>query len=128
MTKLIRFKEEEVNNEIIGFVVKNRELRHTYTLERGWGNGYVALPESHILHGRDYDEISEYVEVHGGLTFSGFQTIHPDSDWPPLPNRHWIVGFDTVHFEDTLRRWPKDAVIAETFKLKDQLRKITELK
>ena len=37
-------------------------------LEKGWGNGYVRIPEGHPYYEKTYDDIP--VSVHGGLTFS----------------------------------------------------------
>ncbi len=39
-------------------------------MEVGQGNGYALIPIGHPLHGKNYEEIDEFVSVHGGLTFS----------------------------------------------------------
>jgi len=75
----------------------------------GWGNGYVDLPRSHYFYGTHYEGINNFVEVHGGLTFSEER------------DGVWRVGFDTAHFGDTLSRWPKERVENETINLKNQL-------
>lgn len=36
---------------------------------RGWGNGYIAVPPEHPLHGKS-DEVDTYVDAPGGFTFS----------------------------------------------------------
>ena len=56
--------------------------------------GYVGIPESHPLYGRDYmrGPLSN-INVHGGLTFSD----HIRDDIAPL---RWWFGFDCAHFED----------------------------
>ena len=33
----------------------------------------------------------------------------------------WAFGFDTAHCTDSLEKWPKEAVMAETMRLKDQI-------
>jgi hypothetical protein len=51
--------------------------------------GYVMIPEDHGLFGINYEEIVSYVDVHGGLTFSGtlpFISI----------NSYWL-GYDCAH-------------------------------
>lgn len=90
-------------------------------MDLGWGNGYVLIPEGHPLHGKYYDEID--VQVNCGLTFSElidarrseFFGLHKESIGK------WCVGFDTAHCDDTLEKWPKERVLAETERLRDQL-------
>ncbi len=90
-------------------------------MDLGWGNGYVLIPSGHHLHGVPYEDI--IVDVHGGLTYSALVTpklievfeLHLDDLGA------WMVGFDTAHYKDTLERWPKEAVQAETERLRDQL-------
>jgi hypothetical protein len=77
--------------------------------QRGWGNGYVILPKEHPFHGVEYDILNEYVNVHGGLTYSNVDK-----------NGNWKVGFDTAHLGDTLENWPEEAVIKHTEELRDQ--------
>ena len=71
-------------------------LENTWTpsfISHGWGNGYVAIPKGHKLHGMHYDDISneiDYTEL--PLTFSGGGDLF---EW--APDDSWVVGFDTVH-------------------------------
>lgn len=51
--------------------------------------GYVGLPEGHPLHGIPY--IAVDVDVHGGLTFSGY--LKGDG-------ATWWLGFDCAHHGD----------------------------
>jgi hypothetical protein len=86
--------------------------------DHGYGNGYVALPPDHKLHGTPYDDID--VDVHGGLTFGelGKDMKHkPDN----ISNEDWIIGFDTAHYSDTMVKWPKEKVEAELESLVKQL-------
>jgi hypothetical protein len=78
----------------------------------GWGNGYVAVPPSHCLHGHF---IIDNAEVHGGITFNGYG-YHLNT-----PKGWWVFGFDTAHFGDTIEKWSKEAVEEETKKLFWQL-------
>ena len=32
----------------------------------------------------------------------------------------WVFGFDTAHYNDSMERWPKEAVEMETENLKSQ--------
>jgi len=52
--------------------------------------GYVGLPKEHPDHGKFYDDID--VDVHGGLTFSGY--------WEKEHDGLWYVGFDCGHADD----------------------------
>lgn len=104
------------------------KLTHLRGIPTGWGNGYVLIPAGHPLHGKDYDDINEYVEVHGGLTFSKLvdeELIErSENDEPKLDNNDigkWMVGFDTAHWNDTIQNWPKERVQRETESLKQQL-------
>lgn len=79
-------------------------------LEKGWGNGYVRIPEGHPYYEKNYDDIP--VSVHGGLTFSN----HVFEDGEYFSDGYW-VGFDTAHYGDTKERWPMDKVMEETIYL-----------
>lgn len=81
-------------------------------LKLGWGNGYVALPPSHCLHGH---HIPNHIHVHGGVTYTGYG-YHVNT-----PKGWWVFGFDTSHWNDNLDNWPKEAVIEETMNLFWQL-------
>jgi hypothetical protein len=78
-------------------------------ISSGWGNGYVAVPPSHCLHGHCITDYNS--EIHGGITYSGYG-YHLNA-----PKGWWIFGFDTVHFGDDLEKWSKEAVEEETKKL-----------
>ena len=82
---------------------------HPY-LEKGWGNGYVRIPEGHPYYEKTYDDIP--VSVHGGLTFSD----HIFGDSKHFSDGYW-VGFDTAHYGDDLEQWPVDRVMEETIHL-----------
>ena len=99
--------------------------KNTWTpgLDTGWGNGYVLVPKGHPFYGVYYDEID--VDVHGGLTFSELVDAEIVKRWPGLTDDDigfWIIGFDTAHARDTLSRWPKEAVQAETDRLLEQVK------
>lgn len=53
--------------------------------------GYVGLPRSHPYHGKRYDAIND-IQVHGGLTFSGYGKGWNDG--------LWYLGFDCGHAFD----------------------------
>ena len=100
--------------------------------EAGYANGYVAVPKDHPYYGRDYDSID--VDVHGGLTYScpgealtinttGIELI--EGNISNLKD-YYVFGFDTCHYGDNLMNWSKEAVIAETLKLKRQLEEAYE--
>lgn len=58
--------------------------------------GYVRVPEDHVLHGKEYDDVS--FQVHGGLTFSGRPQAE-DADG-------WWFGFDCGHAGDRNALFP----------------------
>lgn len=73
--------------------------------------GYVAVTEGHPFFGRDYDEChavgDEYLDVHGGLTYSDFCADTDDHSRfichvpePGRPDRVWWLGFDCAHLFD----------------------------
>lgn len=103
------------------FCVENEQITGTtYVIERGWGNGYLVLPKGHPFWGIHYDEInnSAHIEAHGSWTFSNYYSNVKKIkdkivlDRPPFEfnNDDWIIGFDTSHYNDSLRNWPKEEV------------------
>lgn len=96
-------------------------------LETGWGNGYVLIPEGHVLHGKHYDDID--VSVHGGLTLSSLITKELIEHWEKknivgLKTEYigmWMVGFDTAHFRDNPETANQEYVEKETEELKAEL-------
>jgi hypothetical protein len=89
-------------------------------MEFGWGNGYVVISKEHPLYGKTHDELNEFLDIHGGITFSDYakgiikrKGINDDD---------WVIGFDTCHYDDTLENWPKEKVKEETKKLKKQIK------
>ena len=110
---------------MIWYVLENEQLIPnllnpliTERLKLGWGNGYVAIPPSHCLHGVDYldcDNVELPPKVHGGLTYARpGDGINAPKDW-------WVFGFDTCHWRDNLDNWSEEAVIEETMSLFWQL-------
>jgi hypothetical protein len=107
------------------YVIENEYLKPNQlnkiiadSLKFGWGNGYVAVPPSHCLHSMDYldcNAVELPPTVHGGLTYARpGDGIYAPKDW-------WVFGFDTMHWNDNLETWPKEAVIEETMSLFWQL-------
>lgn len=56
----------------------------------GFRCGYVRVPAGHPWHGKDYDAVEPYPDVHGGLTFA-----RPDTS-----DLSWWLGFDCAHAGD----------------------------
>ena len=88
-------------------------------IEKGWGNGYVAVHPSHPLHLGDITQekvsLVQSLDVNGGITYNDYgDGVHAPLDW-------WVFGFDTAHFGNTIEQWPKEAVEAETKRLFSQL-------
>lgn len=66
-------------------IIRNK---HTLTL-----NGYVSVPNDHLLSEVHHFDIERNVSVHGGLTFSG--RIEDLGD-------KWTFGFDCSHLGDLI--------------------------
>lgn len=96
-------------------------------IERGWGNGYVCIPEGHPLHGLSYDDIHRLyeIDVNGGLTFAEKGSACRSDKWvsPDFVNDNdWVVGFDTAHYGDTIEQWPDEtSVLKEAERLAEQI-------
>lgn len=105
---------------MILYIIENRQV-YSYKIlrpeifQRGWGNGYVAVPPNHPAYKMDYATIMYPLDVHGGLTYSNF------GDGVDAPEDWWVFGFDTSHYMDNILIWPKEAVEAETRRLFCQL-------
>ena len=103
---------------MILYVVRNPNWKDTYGFEliqRGWGNGYVAVSPTHPAYKISYDDLWKTISIHGVLTYSEF------GDNENAPRNWWVFGFDTAHFGDNIEKWSKEAVEAETKKLFCQL-------
>ena len=98
----------------------------------GYANGYVAVPKSNPNHGKDYYEVGENIDVHGGLTF-GHEMSDLKEPWKEtaecidfdsldeIPDDYYVFGFDTMHYGDgahLTREW----CIEETKELMRQLK------
>lgn len=94
--------------------------------EGGNHNGYVAIPmkfESLLDFDREYNEYTNLPGVHGGCTFTVRDyTAERFAKWHGTEivsgqfeeeEKYFVVGFDTLHYNDTEAKWPKDAVVRE---------------
>jgi hypothetical protein len=92
-------------------------------MDRGWGNGYVAIPKGHKLYEVDYQGEAFYdIEVNGGLTYGNYaENLLKDPEAQGIDPKAWVVGFDTAHYMDTLQRWPEEAVRDEANSLLEQI-------
>lgn len=89
--------------------------------------GYVAVPKNHPFYGKDYFDIENDIEVHGGLTFSGRLK---DS------NDYWF-GWDYAHAGDYTcwraicgdggdKKWTTKEIVDECFNVIEQFRSCEE--
>ena len=114
-----------ISNEVIHPKLNENGYSDLYLPERGWGNGYVAIPKSsnHPWFGREYRSIP--VDVHGGITYARSTDVYGwDKEWD---EEHWVVGFDTSHAGDGPHldeEWVKN----ETENLLNQLQVISAIK
>ena len=95
-------------------------------MERGWGNGYVAIPKGHKLYEVDYQHEAFYdVDVNGGLTYgNSAENLLKDPEGRGIDPKAWVLGFDTAHLYDTMGRWPELAVEEEANKLLEQVKNL----
>ena len=56
--------------------------------------GYVGVSEAHPLFGKDYDDLPDDINVHGGVTYAGGEGGYP------IPDGLWWFGFDCAHYGD----------------------------
>jgi len=104
-----------------------RKIVFNYDHVHGWGNGYVAISESNLYYGEDYNNIP--VEVHGGLTYGKFMSRDPYMsrifavfrEGVGIRSDLYVVGFDTMHYMDTPISCNKEFVLNETKNLAIQL-------
>lgn len=96
---------------IIAFVLAMNNW--TPEFPRWRGNGYVAIPPSHPLYWKHYDDVS--IDVHWGLTYSGNAS---DLRQGGIVWDYRILGFDTAHADDDLHTRPRQKVVEETLRLK----------
>lgn len=101
----------------------------SFVKDKGWGNGYVAVPKEHPLYGVDYNDVdSDKITIHGGLTYSK-NHIPEDveaftellDNIPDTLTKFWVLGFDTMHYMDNQQNCNKGYVIQQTLLLKQQL-------
>ena len=59
--------------------------------------GYVRVPAGHPWHGKGYDDVEPYPEVHGGLTFAEADTDCGKGG----DDSAWWLGFDCAHAWDS---------------------------
>ena len=91
-----------------------------YSMERGWGNGYIGVPKEHECFGLSYndDTFNEFCSLHSIHAHGGFTYSEP---WNPEirkeDNEYWWFGFDTAHGGDTPEEWTEEKVNKHTSKL-----------
>lgn len=82
--------------------------------------GYVGVPPSHSLHGKNYDDVN--VSVHGGLTFADTCQPHADesdgichlADEGEPDNVFWF-GFDCAHYMDLSPAYASQFPLMDSF-------------
>lgn len=88
----------EQTNGLVGYDLSSRKW---------WLCGYIVLPKGHMLNGYGYDDISEFIEVHGGFTFA--------------ENGTFVIGFDCNHAKDGYAENTEEFVTSEIEKAIDQM-------
>ena len=55
---------------------------------------YVGIPKNHPFYGKDYEYVDDFVDVHGGVTFSGDEVLGYKKEGV------WWFGIDFAHAGD----------------------------
>lgn len=83
------------------FLLRNNQYHEYYMVPEGWGRGYVKIPSSHPLYGKDYNTINEILNWHEEeITHGGFLTIDKEDVY--------CFGFDTSHWRT--KDWTREDV------------------
>lgn len=101
--------------------------------EYGMYNGYVAIPPTNGLYGKDFMELDDLIDIHGGVTYArpakdSEQILDDNARYllsgdSGIPSDWWIIGFDTKHAGDTLQKWTRERTVQETIDLYIQVLK-----
>lgn len=136
-------KPEEIKTVVFTVLnprgVSMRKNGSSYT-DGGNHNGYVAIPkkyESLLDYDDDYNEYN-LPSVHGGCTFTRRDfDLTAFNKWNDAEivngqfeegEKYFVVGFDTLHYNDTEEIWPKEAVAQEAMEWDSNIRQqIAEL-
>lgn len=66
---------------------------------RGFRCGYIEIPKDNILYEKEYDDVNELVDVHGGWTYSEYG----NDEYPVVSSKDsWWIGFDCAHLHDAI--------------------------
>lgn len=109
--------------EMFKYILRENTWLDRGVMDFGWGCGYVIIPEGCILNGLGYDIINEWVDVHGGLTYSGSgsKLLGFGFNSSDIKDSDWVVGFDTSHLDDNPCKHDRRYVLNETRALQSQL-------
>lgn len=108
------------------FILSNEWLGNK---RRGWGNGYICIPEDNPLFGEHHEKINRIIGLYhlgGGLTYSDLSCNFNSPEKPD--GNYWIVGFDTNHIGDNMRNSPKEKVEEITQEIKRNIIQFTKEK
>lgn len=119
--------------EVMRGIIMDDGKEYRMYKEYGMYNGYVAIPPTNGLYGKDYMELDDLIDIHGGVTYSesakdSAQILDDNARFllsgdSGIPSDWWIIGFDTRHAGDTLQKWTRERTIQETLDLYIQVLK-----
>lgn len=89
-------------------------LNEFFNERAGWGNGYVAVNKGHPWYKKHYHEVNldNNLHVHMGFTYS------------QKHGKYWVLGFDTAHCNDDIKKWPKRQVLKHTKEIAEYAKKL----
>lgn len=96
---------------------------------------YIEVPRNHKYYGRNYLELDEIIDVHGGFTYSNDYLRTSDST---IIVSSWFLGWDYAHlgdymgfYEDSkiknelLKKWTVEEIILECKKAIKELLEVS---
>ena len=119
---------------VFAFLKFNPKFLNKWDIDGGNYNGYVAFDaDLYPATGDDliYDELSNKIDVHGGVTFNDTMDCFKDTPLLPLTNlpdinelftkKYRVIGFDTMHAYDTENNCSISFMKEETMRMYDQV-------
>ena len=120
---MIYLTEEIVKNEVYkGYTIVVRRLGYKNVPDSlrfclfDYFCGYIEVPRNHKYYFKSYYEIEDEINVHGGLTFSGYI-----EDYKGIKSAYYI-GFDCGHYGDRPDLQDEEYTLKECKKVVEQLK------
>ncbi len=83
-------------------------IKHNSSMYCGYANGYIVI-KNHDISKHEFDMISSKIEIHGGL------------DKLLYNSECIVICYNTLHYEDDIIKWNKQACLNELQSMLNQL-------